>query len=229
MGATSTTINKRHHSAGRGSRWLIGAISVTSLAATTLLATPAQATSPTSVCRAGSHPAAAKEIVARSEAALATVTGNLSWMQADFDQATTASPAAWRLREELDQLHAEASHLNQLRHAAFIRNDATPGSAAQFRAQEEVDLICTSGSETSQSVATQPSVRSRPGRRGTSSTFNCPHPRADEYVRCGPALASREVDVTPSRLAMDLTAGTATISMPLLGGLVAGIGDDQGG
>jgi hypothetical protein len=93
-------------------------------------------------CRTSGHSATSAEIVARSEATLAKVSGDMSWLRAQADQATIASPAAWRLHEELDRLAEQAKVLDQLRHAAIIRSDATPASPAQFRAQEEVDSLC---------------------------------------------------------------------------------------
>lgn len=80
--------------------------------------------------------------MARSQAELSRVRGELSWIQVDFDHATPASPAAWRLQEELDRLRVEPHTLSDLRNTAFVRGDATPGSPAQFRAQEEVDQLC---------------------------------------------------------------------------------------
>jgi hypothetical protein len=93
-------------------------------------------------CRTSGHSATSAEIVARSETTLAKVRGDMSWLRAQFDQATIASPAAWRLHEELDRLAEQAKVLDQLHYVAFIRSDATPGSPAQFRAQEELDSLC---------------------------------------------------------------------------------------
>jgi hypothetical protein len=111
------------------------------LVGTALLAAPALAAPATTLCRTAGHPATAAEIMVRSEATLAKASGDISWLQVDFDQATAASPAAWRLREELDQLAEEVKVLDQLHYVAFIRGDATPGSPAQFRAQEDVDSM----------------------------------------------------------------------------------------
>jgi hypothetical protein len=112
------------------------------LAAPTLTAGPAQAAPANPTCRTAGHSASAPEILASAEAHLVTVSGDLSWLRMQSDQTTTASPAAWRLHEEIDQLQQEAELFNQVRSVAFIRGNATPGSPAQFRAEEELDSLC---------------------------------------------------------------------------------------
>jgi hypothetical protein len=80
----------------------------------------------------------------QADAAAARVQVELSVLQVDYAGATTASPAAWQLREELDRLDTDADALRDLHATAFIRGDATPGSPAQFRAQDELDSLCAS-------------------------------------------------------------------------------------
>lgn len=112
------------------------------LAGPALLAAPALAAPAATSCETAGHPATSAQIVARSQADLTGVQAELAWLQVDADGVTTTSPAAWRLREQLDRLQARASHLEALRTVAFIRGDATAGSPAQFRAQEELDSLC---------------------------------------------------------------------------------------
>jgi hypothetical protein len=80
--------------------------------------------------------------VARAEVALAVARRDLHWLKVDYPQATMASAAAWRIHEEIDRLDAETKDQDELRSVAFVRGDATPGTPAQFRAQEEVDSLC---------------------------------------------------------------------------------------
>ena len=139
--ATLPMVSPQHRRRGHARRGL-ALIGAAALATTTLWAAPALAAPATTVCETAGHPATSSEIVARSKAAMATTSRDLAWMQIEFDQATTASPAAWRLREQLDRVAEEAKALDQLGYVAFVRGDATPGSPAQFRAQEEVDRLC---------------------------------------------------------------------------------------
>jgi hypothetical protein len=74
--------------------------------------------------------------------ALATVSHQLATTEKDFDAATVASPAAWRLHEERDRLRMKYSLLSQLRDALAARDGATPRSPAQWRAQESSDALC---------------------------------------------------------------------------------------
>jgi hypothetical protein len=120
----------------------VAGLAASALAASVLLIGPARAAVPGAMCRNAGHSASAAEIVYEADAASTAVDENLSWMQQEFDRATPASPAAWRLREDLDRLHGRAELLTQLRQVASVRGDATPGSLAQFRAQEKLDLAC---------------------------------------------------------------------------------------
>jgi hypothetical protein len=113
--------------------------------AAVILAPAAVSAGPTSsLCRAAGRPSSSAEIMGRAEAALARVQMELPVLQIDYDAASTASPAAWRLREELDRLDAESRSLRDVDNTAFVRGDATPGTPAQFRAQEELDGLCAS-------------------------------------------------------------------------------------
>jgi hypothetical protein len=113
-------------------------------AAVLLLPGAAFASPTTSLCRTAGDPASPAEIMGQTDADLAHVQTELHMLQREYDSASTASPAAWRLREELDRLDGKARALQDLHATAFIRSDATPGSAAQFRAQEELDALCAS-------------------------------------------------------------------------------------
>ena len=132
---------------GRTHRWPLAATAA-ALAGATLFAGPASAGSVTNLCLTAGRPATSAEILSRSQAQLVAIQAELPWLQADFDGARTASPAGWRLADELESLEAEARDLDNLRMDAFIRSDATPGSAAQFRAQEELDMVCASPEST---------------------------------------------------------------------------------
>ena len=138
---TPPIIGPQHRRLGTTRRCL-ALMGAAALAAPILFAGPAQAAPAITSCRTAGHPATSAELEAGSEATLANVSGNLAWLREQFDQTTTASPAAWRVREELDRLGEEAKVLDQLRYVAFVRGDATLGSPAQFRAQEELDSLC---------------------------------------------------------------------------------------
>jgi hypothetical protein len=76
------------------------------------------------------------------DAPLATVGDQLAITEKDFRDATMASPASWRLHEELDRLAWRHGLLRQLGDTVTTRDEATPGSPAQWRAQESSDAIC---------------------------------------------------------------------------------------
>ncbi len=120
------------------------ATAAAALAAVILVPGAVSASPTTRLCSTSGHPSSSAEIMGQSEAALARVQAEHSVLQIDYHGATTASPAAWRLREELDRLDAEAHVLQDLHTTAFIRGVATAGSPAEFRAQEELDGLCAS-------------------------------------------------------------------------------------
>jgi hypothetical protein len=124
--------------------WLaIVGITTATVVAPILPAGSATAQSEPSVCVTSGHAAAATQIMTRSQTMLTGIESDIAWTQDEFDRAASASPAKWRLREELDRLKGESESLRDLAHVAFVRGDATSGSPAQFRAQEELDQLCS--------------------------------------------------------------------------------------
>jgi hypothetical protein len=104
---------------------------------------PAQAAATSSLCEGGpGDPALSRELVVAADAALTTARRDLYWLHAGYARATTASPAALRMHEEIDQLDSETKDLDELRDVAVVQGGATPASPAQFRAQEELGSIC---------------------------------------------------------------------------------------
>jgi hypothetical protein len=75
-------------------------------------------------------------------AELAALGDQLAITETDFRDATIASPASWRLHEELDRLDRKYGLLRQLGNTLATRDGATPGSPAQWRAQETSDALC---------------------------------------------------------------------------------------
>jgi len=142
-GLTNKEILMHSRKLGRTRHWALTA-GAAAVAGASLFGQQASAESVTGLCHTAGHPATSAEIIGRSANRLAAAQMPLSWLQVDYDEATTASPAAWRLREEIEQLRTAARGFGDLSATAFIRGDATPGSPAQFRAQEELDALCDS-------------------------------------------------------------------------------------
>jgi hypothetical protein len=75
-------------------------------------------------------------------AALTVVGDQVAITEKDFRDTTMASPASWRLHEDLERLERKYRLLRQLGDTVATRDGATPGSPAQWRAQESSDAVC---------------------------------------------------------------------------------------
>jgi hypothetical protein len=110
----------------------LGVVVVASLAPPPALASAV--VRPPASCSSGTADDAAL-VLARVDRQLAVTSANLV-------SATATSPAAWRLNDEAGWLEVQDVGLRQLGLALAARDDATPGSAAQWRAQESTDALC---------------------------------------------------------------------------------------
>jgi hypothetical protein len=119
--------------------WLL--VAAVTLAAPTLNGRPAAAATH-QLCETNGHPATNTEIIGRVDAESALSTADRLRAEQDLQQADPTFPAIWRLRDRVDQLRDDLDSLGAVRQVATIRQDATPGSPAQFRAQEELDRLC---------------------------------------------------------------------------------------